>query len=227
MPELNVDKPWISFCMSTYKRAGILKRTLELFSRQTFANWELVISDNDPDRSAEPVVAAAGDHRLRYFANGTNLGMIGSFNKSFQRSRGQFVVFITDDDPVYPHMVQTLYDLHLKYPGYTIYAGGHDTVFTGLLQARMAKANVGTNSSLAQWDLAVEKTFDAPEFCRAFLDGTIGGSMLWSVCAVKRDVVVAIDGLPDYGTPQMCDIGFLLLSGARGGAAYVNIALGC
>src|ERR1700761_4812840 len=106
--------PWVSFCMSTYRRPDLLKATLTRIRQQSFADFEVVISDNDPQGSAEPVVAALQDARFRYFPNGTNLGMVSSFNKSIERSKGRFIVTITDDDPAYPDMVQTLYDLHLK-----------------------------------------------------------------------------------------------------------------
>ena len=94
-----------------------------LMQKQGFANFEVVVSDNDPECSAREVIAELNDPRFLYFPNGNDLGMIASFNKSIERSRGQFVVPITDDDPVYPNMVQTLYDLHLKYPGHGVYSG--------------------------------------------------------------------------------------------------------
>lgn len=225
--DVHTDKPWISFCMSTYRRTGLLRTTLALMQEQRFADFEVVISDNDPEYSAQQVAAEFNDPRFRYFPNGTNLGMIRSFNKSIERSRGHFVVPITDDDPVYPNMVQTLYDLHLKYPGHGLYIGGHDTVYTGLLQARMAKARVGTNSGLSNWDLGVEKVFSPAEFLQVYLDGTVSGSMLWSVGAIRRDIALAVGGIPDYGTPHLADASLLLLSGAREGCVYVNIALGC
>lgn len=213
--------------MSTYKRANLLKATLARIQEQRFADFEVVISDNDPESSARDVVVAFNDPRLRYFPNEENLGMVRSFNKSIERSRGKFVITITDDDPVYPDMLQTLYDLHSKYPGYGLYAGGHDTVYTGLLQARMAKTRVGTNSGLSLWDLGAEKAFAPAEFLQAFLDGMVGGSILWSVGVVRRDIALAIGGIPDFGTPHLADAGFILLSGAQEGCVYVNTALGC
>lgn len=213
--------------MSTYRRTGLLRSTLLLMQKQGFANFEVVVSDNDPECSAREVIAELNDPRFLYFPNGNDLGMIASFNKSIERSRGQFVVPITDDDPVYPNMVQTLYDLHLKYPGHGVYSGGHDTVYTGLLQARMAKARVGTNSGLANWDLGAEKIFSPADFLQAFLDGTVGGSTLWSVVAIRRDIALGVGGIPDYGTPHLADASLILLSGSREGFVYVNTALGC
>jgi len=226
MPDSNNATPWVSFCMSTYRRTGFLQKALSLIRQQTFTDFEVVISDNDPEGSAAPVVAEFQDPRFRYFPNGTNLGMVNSFNKSIERSRGQFIVMITDDDPVYPHMLQTLYHLYRKYPGYGLYIGGHDTFFHGLLQARMAKARIGTNSSLADRELDAEKVYSAAEFPEAFLDGSFTGGLLWSVGAVRRDIALAIDGFPSYGTPHLADCSFILLSGAREGVVYVNTALG-
>jgi len=226
MSDLKNDTPWASFCMSTYRRTGMLKQTLSLLREQTFTNFEIVISDNDPESSAESIVQEFQDPRFRYFPNKTNLGMIGSYNKSIERSRGQFIITITDDDPVYPNMLQTLYDLQVKYPGYGIYSGGHDTVFTGVTQARMAKARVGTNSGLLDWDLGIEKVFSSSEYPLVFMDGTVGHATLWSTAAIRRDVVGAIGGLPDYGTPHMADCAMLILSGARAGGVYVNTAVG-
>jgi glycosyltransferase involved in cell wall biosynthesis len=227
MTDLNSEIPWASFCMSTYRRTGFLRETLALIRAQTFLSFEVVVSDNDPEGSAAAVVAEFQDPRFRYFHNETNLGMVKSFNKSIERSRGQYIVLLPDDDPVYPNMLQTLYDLQVKYPGYGQYIGGHDTVFKGLLQARMAKAHIGTNSSLADWELGAEKVYSAGEFPEVFLNGTFGGGLLFSVGAVRRDIAIAVGGFPDYGTPHLADCSFTLLSGAIAGVVYVNTEVGC
>jgi glycosyltransferase involved in cell wall biosynthesis len=213
--------------MTTYKRPGFLKETLSLLQSQTFTDFEVIISDNDPEGSAAAVVASFQEPRFRYFHNDANLGMVKSFNKSVERSRGEFVILMPDDDPAYPNMLQTLFDLSCKYPGYGQYIGGHDTVFRGLLQAKMAKARIGTNSSLADWELGAEKIFEAAAFPDVFLNGTFPGGLLFSAGAVRREIALAIEGFPDYGTPHLADCSFTLLSGARAGVVYVNTAVGC
>ena len=226
MPDLNGGTPWVSFCMSTYRRPEILKKTLALIGAQTFTDFEVVISDNDPDRSAEAVVHDLGDPRFRYFPNETNLGMVKSFNKSIERAEGEFIVMITDDDPVYPEMLETLRALWLRYPDYGVYFGGHNTYFAGLIQARMAKARPGINSSLpADWELGVVRAYSPEVFPLAYLKGELGG-LLWSTGIVKRSIALEVNGFPDYGTPHLADCSYLVLCGARGGFVYVNTALG-
>lgn len=226
MPDPNNARPWVSFCMTTYRRTGFLRKALAEIKAQTFADFEVVVSDNDPEQSAAAVVGECRDPRFKYFPNVTNLGMVASFNKSIERATGEWVVMITDDDPVYPQMLQVLHDLTVKHPGYGLYIGGHDTFFAGLAQARMAKARIGINSSLADWELGAIKTFSKEEFPLAFLDGRFSGGLLWSTGIVRREIALAAGGFPNYGTPHLADNAYLLLCGARAGCVHINVSLG-
>lgn len=226
MPDLNSRGPWVSFCMSTFRRAEFLRNSLSQIRQQTFRDFEVVVSDNDPEGSAASVVQEFRDDRFKYFHNGDNLGMVRSFNKSIERATGQFIVMITDDDPVYPEMLQTLYDLSLQYPGYGVYFGGHNTYFESLTQARMAKVRVGMISGLADAELGAIKEFTAAAFPLAYLQTEISSQLLWSVGVVRREIALEIGGFPDYGTPHLADCSYVLLSGSIAGGVYINKALG-
>src|SRR6185436_6094647 len=105
------NKPFASFCFSTYRRPSYLRSTLEKILLQTFTDFEVIVSDNDENESAKEIVNSFHDQRLKYFPNGENLGMKKSYNKSLERSSGSYIIMIADDDPVYPEMLQTLYNL--------------------------------------------------------------------------------------------------------------------
>ena len=47
------NTPLVSFCMSTYKRGEILYETLLSIKRQTYTNFEVIISDNDVDAAGK------------------------------------------------------------------------------------------------------------------------------------------------------------------------------
>lgn len=225
---VNLSKAWVSFCMSTYMRPHLLEKTLSSILSQTFKDFEIVISDNDPAASARPVVEKFNDPRIKYYNNGTNLGMIKSFNKSIERAGTEYIVMITDDDPVYPEMLQTLFDLYTEKPGYGVYHGGCDIVYTTPFLANMYSSKVGTNSCLNfEKPLGEISTYSAEEFPHAFFTSKVTTYMLWSVGAVKKSILMDVGGIPDYGSPYLGDICYTALICSHSGVAVINKALGC
>ena len=222
------EKPWVSFCMSTYKRPVFLKETLHSILRQTFTDFEIIVSDNDPERSAEAVVATVNDPRIHYFNNGDNLGMIASFNKSIERSNAERIVMITDDDPVYPDLLETFHRLHLQYPGYGMYLGGCDWFCTNPEVSHLYNLKVGTNSCLSnEHELNYTRAYTSTEFLELFFTLSLFSHYLWSTCMVSKDVLVKAGGVPDYGTPFLGDYAYLGIMSSYSGCVIINRALGC
>ncbi len=221
------SKPWVTFCMTTYKRPEFLKEQLTSLLQQTVKNFHVIISDNDVDASGKVIVDEISDPRIFYQCNEKNLGMVKSFNKSLSRATTEYVVMITDDDPVYPEMLETLYNLAAKYPGYGMYYGGCDIKCMNPEVARSLRARVGTNSCLANLPIGTIRTYKGSEFPFAYFKGEIGGHLLWSTGIVKREIAMAIGGMPDFGAPYNTDFGYIVLSGARQGALLINTSLGC
>ncbi len=222
---LQIQEPWVTFCMSTYKRPEFLRKQLNAILNQTFTNFQIIISDNDTEASGEVVVKKINDSRILYECNGENLGMVKSFNKSLYKATSEYVVMITDDDPVYPEMLQTLYDLTLSHPGYGMYFGGNDKVYSTVQAAKVANSKVGRNSQLANLNLGQVRIFSSHDFPLSFLQEDFGGGILWSAGIVKRKIAFEIGGMPDYGTPNMADCAYVILAGSYEGAVFINTAL--
>lgn len=219
--------PWVTFCITTYKRQEFLKKQISCIRQQTFQNFAIIISDNDSNGSAREIVSSFNDPRIQYYTNEVNLGMVKSFNRSLARAESEFVVMITDDDPVYPEMLQTLYDLSLEYPGYGIYYGGCDIKCDNPLVARSSRLKVGTNSCLANLPIDTIRTYKGNEFAFAYFTGELGCHILWSTGIVKREVALKVGGMPDFGAPYNTDFGYIVLTGAQEGALLINTSLGC
>ncbi len=228
MSETSTSAPLISFCLSTFKRGEILKSTLESIRRQSYVHYEVIVSDNDPEGSAEPFVESIKDERFKYFNNGTNLGMKPSFNKSLDRSSGEFIVMIADDDPVYHDMLQTLVDLKKQYPGYGMYMGGCDWFCEDKEVAQLYKLKVGTNSCISsKHDLNFVQVFSTAEFIKTLFSFGIFSHFLWSTCMVKKEVLVNMGGIPDYGTPFLGDFAYMSIASTDNGCVVINKSLGC
>lgn len=221
------EKPWVSFCMSTYKRAGFLEKQINCLLQQTYKNFEVIISDNDPEGSAKAVIELFNDNRINYEINKVNLGMVKSFNHSLSKARGEYVVMITDDDPVYPDMLQTLYDLSIKYPGYGVYHGGSEILCYSSFSAKVMRAKVGINSCLSsEMEYNEEKIFTAKDFPYIFFKGKLGSLLLWSCAIVRREILLENGGMPDYGTEYFTDHAYTVANCSHSGMVYLNRALG-
>jgi len=227
MPENTSTGPLISFCFTTFRRGAILKSTLDSIKLQGYANYEVIVSDNDPEGSGRAFVEAMEDPRFKYFCNGQNLGMKPSFNKSLERSLGEYIVMIADDDPVYPDMLQTLISLKEKYPGYGMYMGGCDWFCADKDVAKQYKLDVGTNSCISNdHDLNFVQIFTTPDFIKNLFTFRIFSHFLWSTCMVKRDILIKLGGIPDYGTPFLGDYAYMSVSSTEG-CVVLNRSLGC
>lgn len=222
------DKCFVSFCFSTYKRPDHLRTTLKKILLQTFRDFEVIVSDNDPGESGRVTVESFNDPRFRYFANGENLGMKKSYNKSLERSTGLYIVMIADDDPVYPDMLETLVDLQREFPGYGMYMGGCDWFCMDAELGRLYNFKVGTNSCLSdKHNVDHKEVFQPGDFLKRLFTFNIFPHYLWSTMIVKREILVGIGGVPEYGTPFLGDYAYMSALGARSGCVIINRSLGC
>jgi len=220
------SQPLVSFCFTTFKRKDFLKSTLESVRQQTFGDFEVIVSDNDPEGSGQAVVEGFGDPRFKYFANEKNLGMKKSFNQSLNRSSGKYIVMIADDDPVYPDMLATLMELKDRYPGYGMYLGSSNWFCTDPQIAQLYNLKEGINSFLADAPVGTVTTYSPAEFLPAFFGLKIFSSYLWSTAIVERDVLVKMGGVPDYETAFLGDYAYLSIMGSYSGCVVINKALG-
>ncbi len=196
-----MEKAWVSFCISTYKRPEFLKKQIASLLEQSFQYFEIVISDNDPDGSGKDVVSSFNDDRVKYYQNGENLGMVKSFNKSIERASTDYIVMITDDDPVKPNMLENFFQIVNKHPGFGIYFGCER-------KGRQAEEI---------------EICDGKNFVYQILHPELTTNILWSSCVLKREVAISIGGMPDYGSPHLADHAMLALCGKANGGVIVNM----
>jgi glycosyltransferase involved in cell wall biosynthesis len=218
--------PWASFCMATYRRPARLESTLKAVLAQTFGDFEVVVTDNDPERSGEAVVRRLADRRVHYHANERNLGMVGNFNRALGLATGSYVVMITDDDPVYPDMLATLHRLTHDRPGFGAYFAASEVDFQDEMVAAKYGRAPGIVRCLADRPEGDVWTYDQDQFPVEYFRGRVFPYVLWSCGVVRREIALEIDGMPDYGSPFLTDFGYISLAGSRAGCCCVNTAVG-
>lgn len=104
----SVDDPFLSICVPTYKRANLLKETIDSVLNQEGTNiaFEIVCVDNDSEGTAddktETLIRSYIDHRLFYYRNDENIGMYGNWNRMIELARGEWIIMLHDDDYLLP-----------------------------------------------------------------------------------------------------------------------------
>jgi glycosyltransferase involved in cell wall biosynthesis len=200
MPENVQTAPWVSFCISTYKRPSFLRQQLTDLLAQTDPGFHIVISDNDPEGSAADIASSFNDARIKYFKNDENLGMIRSFNKSIERAVTEYIVMVTDDDPVENNFLEHFHKLINGFPGYSLYGG--------FIRYEKMAGDI--------------ETIGEEEFLREILDPAKTITIFWSGCVLRRSVVLEIGKLPLYDGVHLTDHAMLAMTGSIAGGVVVN-----
>jgi glycosyltransferase involved in cell wall biosynthesis len=92
--------PRVSVGMPVYNGQEYLREAIQSILTQSFYDLELIVCDNaSTDRTAAICrEIAAGDSRLRYYANPTNVGVTENYNKAFALSRGEYFKWASSND---------------------------------------------------------------------------------------------------------------------------------
>jgi glycosyltransferase involved in cell wall biosynthesis len=92
--------PSVSIGLPVYNGAQFLAPAIESVLRQTYTDFELIISDNaSEDETPEICRTYAGlDRRVRYYRQNSNAGAAANFNFVFGVAAGQFFKWHSSDD---------------------------------------------------------------------------------------------------------------------------------
>ncbi|MEJ7822082.1 MAG: glycosyltransferase [Chitinophagaceae bacterium] len=94
-----MSNPFISICIPTYKNVDYLQRLLQSIIKQTFTDYEIVITDNSPDNSVEHLVIEFNNQlSIRYYRNDPPTNMGENFNRVIRKASGVWIKMMHDDD---------------------------------------------------------------------------------------------------------------------------------
>jgi glycosyltransferase involved in cell wall biosynthesis len=87
-----------SICIPNYNYARFLGRTLQSVLGQSFADLEVVVSDNCSTDDSVAVASATGDSRVRVHCNRANVGFAGNLDRAASRATGDWMILLSSDD---------------------------------------------------------------------------------------------------------------------------------
>lgn len=103
------EPPLVSVVMPTYNRAALVGKAIEAVLAQTYRNVELIVVNDGSRDNTDEVLArhAAQDVRVSFYSK-PNEGIPDTLNYGFERTRGEYVTWTSDDNFYHADAIQTM-----------------------------------------------------------------------------------------------------------------------
>lgn len=108
--------PLVSICIPTHNRLKLFKQALKSAQKQTYANIEIVISDNSDDDATEKYVATLKEKRIKYYRNASDTDSYSNVNNAAQLASGKYIKYLLDDDLLKQNCVKKMVNILEQYP---------------------------------------------------------------------------------------------------------------
>ena len=108
----------VSIGMPVYNGERYIRQALESLLAQDFEDFELIVSDDASTDATREICLeyAAGDARVRYHRNETNLGLMKNFDQVFEMSSGEYFMWAAQDDLREPDFISACLEVLRENP---------------------------------------------------------------------------------------------------------------
>lgn len=105
---MTTGKPLFSVIIPTFNRPALLKEAVDSVLSQTYSSFEIVIVDDHSDQNIQEQLEqiAHCDHRIKFIRNAKNVGVSACRNIGLSNIKGEFVIFLDDDDCLTPDLLR-------------------------------------------------------------------------------------------------------------------------
>jgi glycosyltransferase involved in cell wall biosynthesis len=100
------DQALISVVLPTHNRADLVQRAVRSVIAQSYSNWELLVVDDASDDDTPKVLSNFTDSRIRVLRREQQGGASATRNTGLAAARGEFVVYLDDDNVMHPHWLK-------------------------------------------------------------------------------------------------------------------------
>jgi glycosyltransferase involved in cell wall biosynthesis len=93
-----MEIPFFSICIPTYKQPQLLNKLLSTINKQSFRDFEVIISDDSGDDSVLQEVKKHWTFDIKYFKNEKPLGSPENWNNAIDKAIGKWIKLMHHDD---------------------------------------------------------------------------------------------------------------------------------
>jgi glycosyltransferase involved in cell wall biosynthesis len=125
-----------SVLLPTYNRLDLLKYAIASVLLQNYADWELIISDNQSEDDVHGYIEALNEPRIHYSRTESLLNVTDNWNRVLSFATGDYVVMLGDDDALMPGYFEKLLAVIHEYnePDW-IYTEAYEYAYPNVLPA--------------------------------------------------------------------------------------------
>lgn len=215
--------PLISFCIATYKRPEFVKATITSILKQNYADFEIVISEDNSEQSAEQVIKSFKSKKIIYKNNVRKLGMVNGYNQAISLAKGRFVTVLADDDPPSAKMLETFTKLYKKYPQAKAFFGASSVKISSQKISEVTHLKQGIHPLInREMHYGETKILNSQDFFRQFLRQELFPHYQWTASIIDRKLLTKINMVPDYHSAHFIDYAYLLKIAAETAFVIIN-----
>ena len=89
----------------TFNRSHMIDKAIESILNQEYKKFEVIIIDDGSKDNTKEVVSSYEDDRIKYYYQ-KNKGRSSARNHGIQKSKGEYICFLDDDDYYYPNFLE-------------------------------------------------------------------------------------------------------------------------
>lgn len=100
--------PRVTVCIPVFNGEPYIAEAIRSVLDQTFADFEVLVSDNASTDSTVDIVLGFADPRVRLLRNETNIGAGRNYNRLLDEARGDFIKVLSADDRLLPRSLERM-----------------------------------------------------------------------------------------------------------------------
>lgn len=116
--------PLVTIGIPVYNCEQHIELAIRSVLKQTYANFELIITDDGSTDNTVGKIKKFDDPRIKLIADGKNRGISYRLNQQIDTAKGAFFVRMDGDDMMFPNRVEKQINYLLEYPSVDIVGSG-------------------------------------------------------------------------------------------------------
>jgi GT2 family glycosyltransferase len=120
----DIAQPLVSVVIPTRNRLLLLKENLASVEGQSYASWEAIVVDDCSTDETRSWLSGLSDPRLRVIRLPEPSERSAARNRGLEEARGEFILFVDDDDKLTPNALRYLTKWAVRRPNVVAVVGG-------------------------------------------------------------------------------------------------------